>query len=103
MLGIVGIVGRIGKLFVCGKCELYKEVLEVEREKREFYEKLLLTKAGILREDEVTVSNLEDYPTVRRATTLSMARRMAVAASANKALVNKEAAERFEKSVSENK
>lgn len=84
----------------CETCKLLKEFLEYEQEKREYYEKLLLTKAGILHDNNETALDLENFPTVRRATTLSMIRKMAAQASSNRVKDKRESVDRFESAVS---
>lgn len=79
----------------CKECIILREWLEQERGKREYYEQLLLTKAGIIRSNEV--EDAVEYPTVHRISTMSSLRRMAQAemikASQNK---KPEAVKKFE-------
>jgi hypothetical protein len=76
-----------------------REFLDLEREKRDYYEKLLLTKAGILHETVEEITSVENYPSIRSANTLSTLRKMAIAASREKASYSKEAVDRFETAV----
>lgn len=64
----------------CKTCNLYSNELGYERERREYYEQLLLTKAGIInqiKDDDIDLSDSERFPSVRRITTFSALRHIA--------------------------
>lgn len=87
----------------CKSCLLLREFLDLEREKREYYEKLLLTRAGILHESAEEITDIENYPSLRHATTLSTLRRMAAATAKRKFDSSEEALEKFELALSKQK
>lgn len=78
----------------CKQCIILHQWLEAEQEKREYYEKLLLTRVGILT-TAPDITDLESYPSVRKVTTMSTIRKMAREASMSRA----EAAKKFEEAL----
>lgn len=60
----------------CDKCELYEHLWVEEKERREFYEKVYLTKTGAFSDPEVSVTS-EDFKPVRRYVTPSDLKRQA--------------------------
>ncbi len=73
---------------------LLREVLENERERREFYERLYLTKSGAFGSDseKLDISTLDDtlYPTIKRHATLTQIRQEAERIYSNKARLAKD-------------
>lgn len=100
VIGVLGIGNGIKVFFSvpeCRECNLLREFLDIEREKREYYEKLVLTRAGILKDENEEVLDISSMPSIRRATTLSHLRRMASSGSIRRDVEDKEAKEKFEK------
>jgi len=54
---------------------MLEQLLEHERSRRDYFENLLLVKAGILNDSEQSYVNLEEMPSVRKFVTLSGIRR----------------------------
>jgi len=79
-LGIVGLVNRTPE---CPTCEVLKSWLDQERAKREYYEQLVLTRSGIVKDTEQIVTSVESFPSIQRVTTLSSLRRQAEMQSRN--------------------
>lgn len=82
----------------CEKCKLYEELLEVANAKRDYYEQLLLTKAGIIR-DETEIDSTVEFQSVHRINTMSSVRRMAAQASVERDKAKKEAKRKFEEAI----
>lgn len=81
--GVSELVEGIERVFTepeCSKCKVLQEWLDIEREKRDYYEKLLLTQAGILK-GEVDISSEVSFQSVGRITTMSQLRKMAAVES----------------------
>lgn len=72
---------------VCDRCSLYKETLDREIEHREYLERLLLTKAGLI--DKIDEQDMEDtdmsFPSIGKRNTLSHMRLLAESESRKKA------------------
>jgi hypothetical protein len=68
----------------------------MEIERREYYEQLLLKKTGLVQDDIEILDDLSQFPTIRRATTLSNLRNMAANIAVKRSISNKEAKDRFE-------
>lgn len=83
----------------CKECNIYKELLLQSNEKRDWYEKLLLTRVGILQDLNSETVDSDNYPSIRKATTMSTIRKMAVDIRNKQSEENKEAKDKFEKSV----
>ncbi len=61
----------------CAQCALLKEWLEVEREKKDYYERLLLVRSGIINSEVQSIVDEENYLPLRRITTMSSMRQAA--------------------------
>lgn len=99
MQNVVSVVGDN----TCPTCEVYKEWLEEERAKRQFYEQTLLLRVGIIKsENESSTPNVVEFPSITRVTTLSQLRRRAQEAARKKVDTNPpltEAEKLFEESI----
>lgn len=73
----------------CKQCALLRECLDIEREKRDYYEKLLLIKSGILVSTPEDVRP-EEFESVRKIVTLSRLKHELEASSKKAALAKEE-------------
>lgn len=104
LIGVLAFVDAIKCFFTpieCDKCKLYAALLESEQEKREYYEKLLLTRAGIIRDEDEITADVTQYPSMRKAVTLSTMRKIAARISLDSNAKRKEASDKFEGSLKE--
>lgn len=84
MVGVgSAIVDTLGKDPVCPTCQVYKEWLDEERSKREYYEQLYLARIGAIKASE-EIESVTSFPSVHRVVTLSSLRQQAVANSRNR-------------------
>jgi len=80
----------------CKQCIILREWLDIEREKRDYYEKLLLTKVGVLHDEREETLSTDSFQSIRHITTLSSLRSMARDISKKKSEESKTAADKFE-------
>lgn len=78
----LGVGSAVGKFLSttpeCPTCKVYKEWLEDERAKRDYYESLLMERLTIgLKDEVVEPPGLDDFTSINRITTLSAIRREA--------------------------
>jgi hypothetical protein len=92
-------VSEIGEEEECKGCRILQDSLNYEREQKEYFAKLLMTKFGIIHTESEVEDDMESYPSIRHSTTLSMLRKMAATASRRKSEESKEAREKFEAAV----
>jgi len=60
----------------CERCKALEDWLEAERVERKYFQELLLTKAGIIRNNE-EISEMESFPSIHKINTLSSLRKAA--------------------------
>jgi len=97
------LVGEEGR--ECKSCLLLREWLDIEREKRDYYERLLLIRSGILAVDQQSAVDDENYLPLRRITTMSSLRREAASIASKKSKDPEltEAERKFEESLNARK
>ena len=52
----------------CKQCVILRQWLEAEQEKREYYEKLLLTRVGVITAETTDITDISSFPSVRKVT-----------------------------------
>lgn len=87
---IDGLLAGVKSVFSTPKCEqciLLKELWEHERDKRDYYEQLLLSKTGLITPTAENVMDLSSFPSIRRGMSLSQVRTALESESRQKARV----------------
>lgn len=85
----------------CKQCRILQSWLDIEIAKRNYYEELLLTKAGILH-GEKEIEETQSFQSVHRITTASSIRKMAQSEMAkNRAGEKPDAVKKFEDALNE--
>lgn len=106
VIGGLAIVDSIKIFFTpieCERCKILETSLEYERSQKEYFSRLLLLKAGVLRDDSEVELDLASYPSIRHTTTLSTMRKMARDISKKNSEESKEAKNRFEEELGKSK
>lgn len=85
----------------CKRCKVLEEWLLIERTKRDYFEQLLLERAGILKKESLQ-DEPENFPSIHRIATLSSIRKMAQEISRDKGKNSQpipEAVSKFEEAI----